>query len=149
MTVAISIILGLIAIAAIGYPWFKPERAAAQKNAQRSALTSQADLCYVKIQELELDFERGSTSREVYDELKRKYEEELAAILGAPSRTSKTRLAEEEAPEDYIERQVRELRQARGGDRQKPARKTCPDCGAEHKPEDRFCSTCGASLASK
>jgi hypothetical protein len=28
-----------------------------------------------------------------------------------------------------------------------PARPRCPECGAEHEPDDAYCGRCGASLA--
>jgi uncharacterized paraquat-inducible protein A len=30
-----------------------------------------------------------------------------------------------------------------------PGRPCCPECGAEHEPDDAYCGRCGASLATR
>jgi hypothetical protein len=54
----------------------------------------------------------------------------------------------DEAPEDEIERQIREMRQGSSEASEGVVKSTCANCGAQYNPGDKFCSECGASLTS-
>jgi ribosomal protein L40E len=54
----------------------------------------------------------------------------------------------DEALEDEIERQIRELRQGCSEASEGVVKSICASCGARYNPGDKFCSECGASLTS-
>ncbi len=80
MTVAIGILLVIAVIVSIGYPLFKSESRIAPREEQRQKLQLKKEALLAQMEELELDFKRGSVLGEVYRELRSKYGHELDAL---------------------------------------------------------------------
>ena len=149
MTIAVAIILGIIVIAIVGYPLYRPAREIPRSDEGHSALSLHEDVIISKMQELQSEFERGTTPEDVYTELKEEFEQELATLIESPQSIPKHVAVTNEEQDDELERQIREVRQTRSKAPLKSTGETCPKCGAKHKPNDKFCPSCGTRLVSK
>ena len=148
MTIGIGIILGLVVIVLVGYPLYKSKAKAIPGDEQRRKLQSERDTLHVRIHELEIDFERGSTTEEVYRELRHKYEQQLGALTEFPGTHQERPVVTDKEMEDEIERQIRELRQSHSRAHDNVVGSICSSCGAPYNPGDKSCPGCGASLPS-
>ncbi len=138
MSIALALLLLVVAVAVIGYPFFVTRRSRPEQARTAPEATGPSMLG-----ELKSDYETGILCKEEYDEL-RKDRNEPAARVGAGVATP--------APDDEIERRVRDMRARGKGAPAKPQQRPvaasgkCPKCGQPSKPSDRFCTRCGARL---
>ena len=161
MTAFAAILLTVLAFVFIAYPLFKRRVPSADvlEDEKLRELSSKRDTTYAMLKELEFDFQSGVLIEEDYRELEARYEKKAMSILrDIDGLGSGTEVAEESEMDEEIEKQVRELRQAKSSQvddelekeilelRQDKGR-FCTQCGARHQEGDRFCSRCGAKLS--
>jgi hypothetical protein len=158
MTAAVSIVLAVLVVFAVAFPFLRRPKPAARLG-RRAAETASGLSGFGK--ELEADFRTGIISEDEYEDLKQSYASSEPLQRKSPAPKGKS-----ESIESDIERRVRELRLKKGGAAPSPAapasaaqgtkrtepgasRKTgvCPKCGRPYKQGDRFCTACGTRLA--
>lgn len=158
MTPVFAVLLAMIAVFAIGYPFLRKTAVVAPRGRTSPSSINNGASGSMRT-ELESDLRTGILSKEEYDDLKGdlRSQAESGSGQGAPAQMS--------ADEDDVERRVRELRQSRTGATQKPVqpsqrpqqgprpvqgaqKKTlaCPKCGSPYRSGDRFCTECGTRL---
>lgn len=136
MTILVILVLLALTVTVVTYPLFRKYQESPMESAedeQRRELYSKRDATYSAIKELEFDFRAGSLSKEDYTDLEASYRAKAISVLKEIDD-----LEEGTNVEDEIERQVLELRQAKG--------LFCPQCGERCREGDKFCSQCGAGL---
>lgn len=123
-----AVILVLLTIGFIIFPFFKRTPAgvrdedSAESAAGRDVLASR-----------EIDIQTGLMDEEEQNQLPTSQQEKAAQVTGKIARTK-----EDEAIDQMIEKEVRQLRQNKG--------LSCPKCGSPVQKGDRFCSVCGTRL---
>ena len=136
MTLFVALVLAVLTFAFITYPFFKQRLRSVDStdDEKLQELHSKRDTTYAMLKELEFDFQSGILTEEDYRDLETRYKRKAISILRDVDDLEKGTNVEDE-----IEKQVRELRQGKGG--------FCPQCGARCREGDRFCSRCGTSLS--
>jgi hypothetical protein len=160
MTIFVTLVLLALTVAVVGYPLFKKSQESLLESVEDEQLTelyARRDSTYSAIKELEFDLSSGSLSREDYGNLEASYKMKAISLLKDIDDLEKGTRVDNE-----IERQVLELRQARG-DPEKGTRLDddiemeiqklrqargvfCPQCGASCQKGDKFCFECGTGL---
>jgi len=135
MTVFITILLTVLSLAFIAYPFFRRRLmlAGTTENVKLQELESRRDTTYSMLKELEFDFYSGILTEEDYQELKEKYKQKAISIL-----KDVDTLEQGTDVEEKIEEQIMQLRRSKD--------RFCPQCGTKHEENDRFCVQCGTSL---
>lgn len=115
-----------LALAALLYVfWFRPEPVPVKSRAEREVdyLEEKRSVVYENLRDLHLEYRMGKLSDQDYQEMKGRYQVELAAILQA-------------------------LEQQRGAQplASEPVPGECARCGKENPLSNRFCGACGAEL---
>lgn len=115
-----------LALAALLYVfWFRPEPLPVKSRAERELdyLEEKRSVVYENLRDLHLEYRMGKLSDHDYQEMKGRYQLELAGIL-------------------------QELEQQRGAQplAAEPVPGECPRCGKENPLSNRFCGACGAEL---
>jgi len=136
MTVALTVLLTVLAFAFVAYPFFrrKPPSVQSFGDDRLQALLSRRNTAYSMLQELEFDFQSGILAEDEYRDLEATYKGEAISILKEIDH-----LPTDTERDDEIEKQVLELRQSKG--------QFCTQCGARHEESDLFCSQCGMNLS--
>ena len=136
MTIAVGVVLTVLAFAFIAYPFFRQRlRSADSGDVEKiRELYSKRDTAYSMLKEIELDFQSGILTEEDYLDLETRYKRKAIAILKDIDNLEKGAEIENE-----IEKQVIELRRSKG--------QHCPQCRVKYKEDARFCSHCGANLS--
>ena len=135
MTIFVSVLLAILAFAAVVYPFFKRRAPSLEPEAddRLRELASQRDTTYSMLKELEFDFQSGVLTEADYRDLEARYKKKAIPILKGMDDLKKAT-----PMEDEIEEQVRALRSSKA--------RFCPKCGAGTQEDDSFCSHCGAPL---
>ncbi|MGB7292303.1 MAG: zinc ribbon domain-containing protein [Thermodesulfobacteriota bacterium] len=122
-------------------------------------LTSEKELLYTALNDIEFDYGLGKLSREDYDELKREYQAKAVSVLKEIDEISKGLHSTE--LEDELEKEITAIRKSKSHDENEiedeilKARKqhndknrylTCINCGRQYSAGDLFCSRCGIGL---
>jgi hypothetical protein len=136
MTVFVAVALTALTFALVTYPFFRQRLHSVDsaENEKLPELYSQRDTTYSMLKELEFDFQSGILTEEDYRNLEARYKSRAISILRGIDN-----LAKEGGVEEEIEKQVLELRRAKG--------QFCPQCGTRCQEGDRFCSRCGTGLS--
>ncbi|MFQ5776537.1 MAG: zinc-ribbon domain-containing protein [Terriglobia bacterium] len=104
--------------------WLTPEPIPAKSRAQREReyLEEKRGVLYENLRDLHLEYRMGKLSDSDYQQMKARYQEEMAALL--------------------------HQFEAAGGVAApvRPMAGRCPRCGKDNPAENLFCGTCGAEL---
>lgn len=128
MALAIAVVLSLIVIAYIGYPFYqaRQKKISFELNHRAEELETRKSEIYAAIKDIEFDYQMGKLSEEDYRELRNQYRSQAVALL-----------KEIDAVSD-----IRPQQSSRG-----TRVKFCSQCGTPVGKDDQFCADCGASLA--
>jgi len=142
MTVALTLLLVVLGVGIIGYPFFVTRRPRGEDEEASPEAKGPAILG-----ELESDYQAGILSKEEYDELRAGRQGDSGEVAGAAGTAASV--------DDEIEQRVRVLRassQTAPAPQREPRAGSptakCPKCGQAYRIGDRFCTRCGARLAS-
>lgn len=116
---------GALTLAALLYVfWLTPEpvRAKTAAEREREYLEEKRDVLYENLRDLHLEFRMGKLSDKDYQEMKARYQQELAGLLLGLEKNSPT-------PPPLP-----------------PLPGRCLRCGKDNPAGNRFCGTCGAEL---
>ena len=129
-----SVVLLLGFVAALGYPLFKP-RLDAAGDQDRKRLVERREYLYAAIRELDFDRQTGKLPADDHQTLRQPLETEALDVLrrlegGNGDVDERLRLR--------VEEEIRALRRS--------PQTSCPSCGSDYRPSDRFCAQCGGAL---
>lgn len=110
--------------------WLTPEPVRVKTRAEREYLEEKREVLYENLRDLHLEYRMGKFSDQDYQQMKARYQEELAALLHELEQQDERQLPPPGLPAE--------------AQRAKPGR--CPRCGKDNPAENRFCGTCGAEL---
>jgi hypothetical protein len=128
MEFAIAVVLSLVAVAFIGYPFYQSRRKkiSFDLNHRAEELETRKSEIYAAIKDIEFDYQMGKLSEEDYEELKHQYRTEAVGLL-------------KEIDQDHGVQPVTDTR-ATGIN-------FCSQCGEPVGKSEQFCSNCGEKLA--
>jgi len=160
MWILISLLLVLLAGAAILWPYLRPQAVgalpAATVDPQLVELYAQRDMLYQAVRDARFDLQTGKLSQEDYDQQSTRLKQNAASVLQAIDELE-TNLASPEM-DAQIEAEVAAAREmpeplkkstSNGGEVKRAGRTTdrfCGKCGASLRASDSFCGKCGESL---
>ena len=168
MTIFMDVLLAVLGVVFIAYPFFNKNRGGAfGDEARYRELHSKRDTTYSMLKEIEFDYQSGILNEEDYKDLEARYKRNAISIL------KDTDGLERKDTGGDIEEQVRKLRQLKtskpvpAAQKQAPAKtgipddveteilklregkaqsRFCPECGTKSEEADRFCAKCGTKL---
>ena len=157
MWILISLLLVLLAGAAVLWPFLRPQPVGAIPTAgvdpQLTELYSQRDMLYQAVRDARFDLQTGKLSQEDYDQQSTHLKQNAAAVLRQIDQLE-AQLASPEL-DAKIEAEVAAAREMHpslkkstsNGDVKRAARTTterfCGQCGASLRTNDVFCGKCG------
>lgn len=127
--------------------WLTPEpiRAKTAAEREREYLEEKREVLYENLRDLHLEYRMGKLSDNDYQQMKARYQQELAALLHE--------LEQKGEPEMFAGPPPGLPAEARGGTRGgtgvppvRPGDRRCFRCGKDNPLENRFCGACGAEL---
>ncbi len=155
LTIAIALLLAIIAIGFVAWPLWQPSTALRlDDDSPLTELMQRKDSVLLSIKELEFDYQTGKLSLEDYQRLDQRLRQQAISLLRQLEKVAPDSVA----LETELEAAIRQQRQTIGRpakDRQpesaKPSepirqQRFCPQCGAPTTATANFCATCGASL---
>ncbi|MCA9743063.1 MAG: zinc-ribbon domain-containing protein [Deferribacteres bacterium] len=128
MALVIAVVLSLVVIAYIGYPFYqsRQKRISFEVNHRAEELDTRKSEIYSAIKDIEFDYQMGKLSEEDYQELRGQYRAQAVALL-------------------------KEIDEVQGVPTSKKSKssniKFCSQCGTPVSKGDQFCAECGADLA--
>ena len=169
MTIFVDVLLAVLGVVFIAFPFFNKNRAGASGDEARyRELHSKRDTTYSMLKEIEFDYQSGILNEEDYKDLEARYKRNAISIL------KDTDGLERKDTGGDIEEQVRKLRQVKtskpapAAEKQVPMKagnlddemeaeilnlrkgksqnRFCPECGTKSEEADRFCAKCGTKL---
>jgi rubrerythrin len=167
MTALFAVILAMVSIYIIGYPFLRASGKRTARNDGRRgvrALSAGPQTTYDMKRELESDYQSGILSRREYEELRGEVPQvaEKASGTGTSPRGPDVEDEIEEKVRQYRESKAEAGPQVRPGAAQQakaagsfPKREAtgrskaafkCPKCGQPVREGDRFCTACGSPL---
>lgn len=152
MTMIAALLVAALAIAFVAYPLLRRSTAAGSyttRDDELDQLLAAREGAYRAIRDLDFDYQTGKLAEEDYRQLRAKYAARAVSVMQALDQRDEE--GEGLALDTVLEQEILEARRKIA----RPAAQTthqadvltCPECGRERAPEDRFCAGCGASLA--
>ncbi|MCX6044084.1 MAG: zinc ribbon domain-containing protein [Chloroflexi bacterium] len=155
LTIAIALLLAILAIAFVAWPLWHPSTALRlDDDSPLTELIQRKDSVLLSIKELEFDYQTGKLSSEDYQRLDQRLRQQAISLLRQLEKVAPDSIA----LEAELEAAIRQQRQTVG----RPARdeepasakpttpirphRFCPQCGAPTTATANFCATCGAPL---
>ena len=140
MVYVLCALLGGGVIAAICVPLFRKEstlESAILEETEWDLLLRKKEVLLGNIQDLDFEYKCGKLSDTDYQQVRKEMTGEVAAVLD--------RIHTIEASLD-LDALIRREIAARKEPSPKSALQTCPSCGANNSPKNKFCAECGAKL---
>jgi rRNA maturation endonuclease Nob1 len=138
----LALACGALTLAALLYVfWFTPEppRSPSSRERELEFLQERKEALYENLRDLHLEYRMGKLSEADYQQMKERYQVELAAWMAQAERVTESASPADlsaEVPQSRTKAEVRRTKQGR-----------CTRCGRDNPIENRFCGACGGRLS--
>ena len=140
MVYLLCALLGGVVIAAICVPLFKKENtleSAVLEETEWDLLLRKKEVLLGNIQDLDFEYKCGKLSETDYQQVRKEMAGDVAQVL--------ERIHTLEASLD-LDALIRREVTSRKDPSSRAKRNSCPSCGAENPPKNKFCAECGGKL---
>lgn len=145
-SILVILALTIVTVVFIGRPLFERRGVlVTQKDRKLSTLQAERDRILAAIEELEMDFAMGKISEQPFRARRTALVGEGANVLR--SMDSVVGEGDQERRASDLDAEIEAAVASLRGERAQVGQRSCPSCGGDVHPDDRFCVHCGASVA--